>query len=294
MRQPVFLSGPTYTFTAADAGVHVFAAANGVKFGTAGTFTLAARDGTVGGTSNAVTVKSSQVVSATTVMATPAAAFLFNAVTVTASAASATQAVPTGTVRFFDGGVAIGSATLVAGKATLTQAFSTVGTHSVTAAYGGDANTLGSTSAVAPLLIADFSISPAAGTTAAAVLPGNAATYTLVVTPVGASAFPSAISFAVSGLPTGATYSSPFAREHRCRCACIHAGPHHSGSTGRRAPPGSQAALGSSGEGRAHWLRTSAPAFCLARAPSRPAPGLCLAGGNANDGGPHRLSFRSS
>jgi LPXTG-site transpeptidase (sortase) family protein len=54
---------------------------------------------------------------------------------------------PTGTVEFFDGAIRLGTATLNAsGQATLTTASLTTGSHTITAAYSGDANFGGSTS----------------------------------------------------------------------------------------------------------------------------------------------------
>lgn len=61
--------------------------------------------------------------------------------------ARVTGAGPTGTVTFFDGGTAIGTATLVAGTATLTTSSLTVGSHSITARYSGDGANAASTSA---------------------------------------------------------------------------------------------------------------------------------------------------
>jgi hypothetical protein len=56
---------------------------------------------------------------------------------------------PTGTVTFLDGGTTLGSSALNAsGVATFSTASLSVGTHSITARYGGDTNYNGSTSAV--------------------------------------------------------------------------------------------------------------------------------------------------
>jgi len=56
---------------------------------------------------------------------------------------------PTGTVTFLDGSSTLGSSTLNAsGVATFSTASLSVGTHSITARYGGDTNYNGSTSAV--------------------------------------------------------------------------------------------------------------------------------------------------
>ena len=54
---------------------------------------------------------------------------------------------PTGTVIFFDGGTQIGTGTLAAGTATFTTSSLAVGSHSITAKYGGDPNNVASTSA---------------------------------------------------------------------------------------------------------------------------------------------------
>ncbi|UGV29152.1 autotransporter domain-containing protein [Rhodopseudomonas boonkerdii] len=54
---------------------------------------------------------------------------------------------PTGTVRFDDGGIAIGSATLAGGVASLTTSALTAGTHTITATYAGNDAFKASTSA---------------------------------------------------------------------------------------------------------------------------------------------------
>ena len=70
------------------------------------------------------------------------------AVTFAATVTSAGPSTPTGTVRFKDGTLGIGSATLSGGVATLTKSTLAVGTHTITAQYVGDAETAQSTSAV--------------------------------------------------------------------------------------------------------------------------------------------------
>jgi hypothetical protein len=125
---------------------------------------------------------------------------------------------PTGTVTFYDGGVAIAGCTVVplgaynsaSGVAMATCAVSytsaTPATHAITASYSGDANFLGSTSGTLTEAVADFTIT--ATTPAATVLPGAPADFTFTVSPTdGATTFQSAIDLTVSGLPPGATYS---------------------------------------------------------------------------------------
>ena len=53
---------------------------------------------------------------------------------------------PTGSVTFYDGESSLGSNALVSGIATYTTSALTVGSHSISAAYGGDANYAASTS----------------------------------------------------------------------------------------------------------------------------------------------------
>jgi uncharacterized protein YhjY with autotransporter beta-barrel domain len=66
--------------------------------------------------------------------------------TATVSAAAPGTGTPTGSVTFKDGGTTIGSGTLSGGQATFTTTALAVGGHSITAVYGGDTNSAGSTS----------------------------------------------------------------------------------------------------------------------------------------------------
>jgi len=71
----------------------------------------------------------------------------------TATASSASGATPTGTVVFADGGNTLGSFPLVSGTAALSVTKLSVGTHSITAVYGGSAGFAGSTSAAAAVTV---------------------------------------------------------------------------------------------------------------------------------------------
>jgi hypothetical protein len=59
-------------------------------------------------------------------------------VTFTASVLSATTGIPTGSIQFFDGSTALGTVALNQSVATLTTSSLSVGSHSITASYGGD------------------------------------------------------------------------------------------------------------------------------------------------------------
>jgi hypothetical protein len=69
-------------------------------------------------------------------------------VTFTATVTSSATGTPTGSVTFKDGTTTLGTGALSSGIAKFTTSTLAVGTHSITAVYGGDATSLGSTSAV--------------------------------------------------------------------------------------------------------------------------------------------------
>jgi DNA-binding beta-propeller fold protein YncE len=131
-------------------------------------------------------------------------------VTFTASVtANLGTSIPTGTVSFEDGSTLLGTGTLNAsGVATFATSSLIAGQHSITAVYGGDGNSIGSTSSVLAQTVnqqADFAL--AAITTSLTVAAGSSGKFALTVTPQGS--FTTAISFSCSGLPAlaGCTFS---------------------------------------------------------------------------------------
>jgi sugar lactone lactonase YvrE len=118
---------------------------------------------------------------------------------------------PTGTVAFDLTGTSFSTQTLAPGSATAqatTRSLPT-GTDTITAVYSGDSNFTGSTSAVLPQLVEDFSITltPQPNNTASStdqtVIPGRAITFDIALTPLlGPFNFPIVLS--ASGLPPGA------------------------------------------------------------------------------------------
>jgi hypothetical protein len=60
---------------------------------------------------------------------------------------------PTGTVTFYDGAASIGTAVVASATASISVPFSTIGAHSLTAAYSGDAFNLASTSTPVTLTV---------------------------------------------------------------------------------------------------------------------------------------------
>jgi hypothetical protein len=130
-----------------------------------------------------------------------------NSTTLTATVYSAVST-PTGSVSFYDGSTLLGPGMLTSsGLATLTTSSLAVGSHSLTAVYGGDTNFMSVSSGVLTQVVQDFSLAIAAsgGITSATALPGSTVVYTFTLSPVGSATFPETITLSATGLPTGAT-----------------------------------------------------------------------------------------
>jgi sugar lactone lactonase YvrE len=128
--------------------------------------------------------------------------------TLTATVSAAVTGSPTGTVTFYDNGAPLGSPVVVSGGQAQLSTSLLSGAHTLSATYSGDANYTGSTATagtsvtVAPL---DFSL----GSTTAlsfSVVPGSTGTVSFNVAPLYL-VYPGPVSFSVSGLPPGATYT---------------------------------------------------------------------------------------
>lgn len=107
---------------------------------------------------------------------------------------------PSGTVQFYNGGSALGSPVmLVSGTATYTTSSLAAGTHSITAAYSGDATFTSSTSPAITITVQGVALSLSAPS--ASVAPGGSITETISLSSLGGLNEPS--TFACSGLPQG-------------------------------------------------------------------------------------------
>lgn len=162
-----------------------------------GDATFAASASAAGALTIATPVATSTTLSASATNVVSGASITFTAQVTPAAGAL----VPTGTVTFNDGTVVLGTGTLDAtGKATLASSALTVGSHSVTAVYGGDSANNPSTSAV---LAVTVTAAPPAGisvsTTNLTVKAGSS--VTTVISVQAATGFVGATTFACSGLP---------------------------------------------------------------------------------------------
>ena len=206
-----FLFAGGYTFTTADGGTHTFSApASGIAFGSLGTFTVSVADNSYTGTSNPVQVVQAAVASTLTASPNPvlAGAPLTLSVTFASGNTGLISSPPAGTVQFLDGTNSLGTATLTNGAATLLTTFSQAGQHQVSAVYAGNSQFLAA-SAATSVTVVDFTFAVVSGTptSGAIAASGGSVAYSFVLTPTGASALPTGVSFTVNGLPAAATYA---------------------------------------------------------------------------------------
>jgi hypothetical protein len=120
---------------------------------------------------------------------------------------SGNTTVPTGTVTFLNGTASIGTGALNgSGVATLSISTLPVGTASINASYGGDANFASSTSSAVAVTVTaspDFTITLSPNS--ASVTGGSSTTTTISIQPAGG--FNQPVTFTCSGLPSGAACS---------------------------------------------------------------------------------------
>jgi hypothetical protein len=126
--------------------------------------------------------------------------FSGNSTTLTATVAPGASGTPTGTVTFKDGSAVLGSATLnSSGVATYTLSTLAAGSHSLAAAYSGDAINLASSSSTVAETVNPANFSMNATPLSQTISDGQSATYTLTLTPQGS--FATAVTFSCAGLP---------------------------------------------------------------------------------------------
>jgi hypothetical protein len=184
----------TYTFTAADNGIHVFSSTlvPPLSFNTLGSWTVTAVDPltipgkTITGTSNVVTVVTTPAVTLTSSV-NPVDV---NANTLLTATVTSIYGTPTGTVTFLDGTTPIGTGILNSGVATLTVSFSTPGSHTLTASYPHTGFFLAATSAPLIEVVNDFSPTVMLTSSVNPVAPGGLTLLTATLT-------------SSSGTPTG-------------------------------------------------------------------------------------------
>jgi sugar lactone lactonase YvrE len=168
----------------------------------------------------ATTVTSDVVLTSASLWSNPVAVNPGNAVTMSVTISLPVPGTPTGTVTFFNGATALGSATVLAakvngapgGQASFSTSTLAESTYNITATYNGDTNFTGSTSPDAvPLLVSTPTIKMTSNTLA---ISGGGGPATLTISSIagfGASGCGTTntcdVSLACSGLPTYAVCS---------------------------------------------------------------------------------------
>lgn len=162
-----------------------------------------------GSTSSALSQVVNIAADSTTLISSVNPSAVTQSVTFTATVASTVSgltAAPTGTVTFFDGATSLGSGTMSGGVATLATSSLAIGTHSITAQYGGDANFSGSTSTALSQVVTptpDYTL--AANPTSATVTAGGTGSYVITLTP--SNNYNGTVTFTCGTLPSKTTCS---------------------------------------------------------------------------------------
>jgi hypothetical protein len=158
--QPSAGGTPTGTVTLVDGGTNALAnstlsaagsaqfTVGGLSVGSHSMTVVYAGDANFSASTSAAQVETVNAASTTATISSSANPSAFDqTVTFTATVQPPAGATATGTVTFMDGSTSLGSAALSSNSAQLAVPALTVGTHAITAVYGGSANLSGSTSA---------------------------------------------------------------------------------------------------------------------------------------------------
>ncbi|HEV2579019.1 MAG TPA: Ig-like domain repeat protein [Acidobacteriaceae bacterium] len=158
-----------------------------------------------GAATSAVVNENVQNFSTTAALTSSVNPVLISSSTALTATISSSAGTPTGTVTFYDGTKAIGTATLnTSGAATLNVTFSTNGQHILTASYAGNGLYQPITTTPLTQVVEDFSLALATGSqNSATIILGASTQYNLVVSPIGANSLAAPVALSVTGLPSG-------------------------------------------------------------------------------------------
>ncbi len=171
-----------YTFTTTDAGSHKFTGE--VILHTSGSQTITAADAHQPSTASTATVTVSGATKSptTTTLTSSVNASTYNQSVTFTAMVTATSGAPTGLVTFKDGASTLGTGTLSGGMASIMVSNLAVGTHSITAVYGGDTNFNGSGSSVLSQVVNRASTSTAFTSSPNPSIVNQQVTFTATVT----------------------------------------------------------------------------------------------------------------
>lgn len=130
------------------------------------------------------TTTGSGVCTTTTLASSANPAAYGQAVMLTATVAACEGSPPTGPVTFFDGGIQIGTATLAGGQAALTISTLGIGSHSITAIFGGNESFKPSASGLLTEVVSQTATATSVASSLNPSVYGQTVTFTTTVTPV--------------------------------------------------------------------------------------------------------------
>jgi len=170
----------------------------------AGAQTITATDtvtSSISGVSGSISVVAN---TSTTLSASPSPATYGQSVTFTATVSPSGSGTPTGTVTFKDGSTTLGTATVSGGTAAFTTSSLAVGSHSITAAYGGATYFAGSTSSPIAETVNRAAANIVVTSTANPSVFGQSVTFTATVTASTSAAPTGTVTFSSSSGIIGA------------------------------------------------------------------------------------------
>jgi hypothetical protein len=113
---------------------------------------------------------------------------------------------PAGSIVFSDGATALGTVPVSAGAASFTGSFSTAGSHTITAAYGGDANNLAASGTLTQTVNAPLTLGSGSGSSTSLTAVSGQPVSTQVSV-AGTAGFSGTVTFSCTGLPINAACS---------------------------------------------------------------------------------------
>jgi len=170
------------------AGVSNGVASVAISAYTLGVFTLTATysgdANYLGSSSTPITQRITQIATTTSLQAVPASSTAGQNVVLTATVSPTAS---TGTVTFSDGVITVGSAGLISGTAMFSTSTLSIGSHSLTASYGGDTNDAPSSSQAVTETVGQTVTTTSLKAVPASSSPGQSVTLTASVSPATAT-----------------------------------------------------------------------------------------------------------
>jgi len=180
-----------------------------------------------GSTSSALTQTINQASTTSTVTSSLNPATFGQSVTFTVKVQSTPSGTPTGTVALMDGATSLGSSALPAnGIAQFTVSSLSLGSHSITASYGGDANFSGSTSAALAQVVNQGSTTTSLSSNINPSSYGQSVTFTASIVPSSGGAATGTVTFLDGGVQIGTAAVSSNVARLTTAAAALNAGSH--------------------------------------------------------------------